>query len=123
MSDILSSTPFPFEKFPGEILLEIFKYMEPVDLHSFMGHNRRIDNVIRDVKLNIVIQHPLLREENLNYLSSFLPNQFIRLDLNGGWEAFDISLFKELRSLKLNCNELSEEQFDQVSLITLYGSS
>jgi len=97
--------------------------MEPVDLHSFMGQNRRIDNVIRDVKLNIVIQHPLLREENLNYLSSFLPNQFIRLDLDGDWEAFDISLFKELRSLKLDCNGLSEEQFDQVSLITLYDSS
>jgi len=122
MSDILSLTPFRFEEFPDELLLEIFRYVKPVDLHSFTGHNRRINNVIRDVKLNINIQYPE-DEADFYYLTVFLPNQFIHLELQYRWKAFNISLFEELRSLTLNCDYLSTDQFDQVSLMTLYDFS
>ncbi len=118
MSDIVSVTPFRFEEFPDEILLEIFKCVEPVDLHSFFGHNRRFNNIIQDIKLNIVIQYPEYENEDFNYLSCLLPKQFIRLELQYSWDELDLNTFKELRSLTVNCNSLSEQQFDQVSVTT-----
>jgi hypothetical protein len=122
MSEIQSLTPFRLEECPDEIVLEIFQYVQPIDLHSFTGHNLRINNIVRDTKLNVVIQYPE-DEEDLNYLKTFLPNQFIRLELRYTWDAFDINAFEELRSLTLDCDHLSEYQLDQVSLTILYSSS
>jgi hypothetical protein len=115
MSDVLSVTPFRFEDFPDEILLEVFKYVKPIDLHGFFGHNQRMNNVVRDVKVNLTIQYAEYEDEDLNYLKILLPKQFIWIELQYSWEAFDIYTLKELRSLKLNCLCLSECQFDQVN--------
>jgi hypothetical protein len=112
MTDI---TPNQLEVLPDEIFLEIFKYVKPIDLHSFIGLNLRINNVIKDVQLNVVICAEG-REENFDYLKSFLPKQIIRLELRYEWEAFDINVLNELRSLTVDYNCLSENQRDQVSL-------
>jgi hypothetical protein len=114
MSDTPPSISPQLEALPDEILLEIFKYIKPIDLHSFLGHSQRIDNVLGDVKLNIVIQYP--QDKDLDYLMSFRPTQFIRLELDYRWNAFDLYSYSELRSLKLNGMYLRNDQFDQVSL-------
>lgn len=119
MSDITSLTSTRLEELPDEILLKVFKYVKSIDLHSFIGHNLRINNVIKDVQLNIVIC-PEEEEENLDRLRSFPPNQVIRLELNYEWDTFDINVFKWLRSLTINCQFLSENQLNQVSLISSY---
>ncbi len=123
MSDNLSVIPFRFEKFPDEILLEIFKYVEPIDLHSFFGHNQRMNNIIQDVKVSLAIQYPECEDENLNCLGILRPKQIIYLELQSNWDALDIYTLTELRSLKINCLCLSECQFDQVSFITFYDFS
>jgi len=118
MTDIAPSISNRLEILPDEILLEIFKYVKPIDLHSFIGLNLRFNNVIQDVQLNVVIDAEE-EEENYDYLKSFLPNQIIRLELRYEWEAFDINVLKELRSLTVDYTCLSENQFDQVSLTSL----
>ncbi len=123
MSDNQSLTPFRFEEFPDEILLEVFKYVKPVDLHSFFGHNQRMNNLVRDVKVSVVIEYPEYEDENFDYLAILLPKQFIRLELQYTWDAFDIYKLNELRSLTINCVCLSECQLDQVSFTTFYDFS
>jgi hypothetical protein len=119
MSDITSSTPLRLEALPDEILLEIFRYIKPIDLVNLKGHNQRLNNVVRDVKLNIVIAYPEEDDEkDLEYLMKFSPKQIIYLELRYGWKAFDLNVFQELRSLTLNCTYLSKNQLDQVSLMT-----
>ncbi|CAF1086372.1 unnamed protein product [Rotaria sordida] len=98
MNNILSSTSHRLEILPDEIFLEIFKYLKPIDLHSFIGHNLRINNIIH---------------------GSFLPNQFIRLELCYPCEALDLHSYTQLRSLKFDCIFLLEQQFDQVLTVTL----
>ncbi|CAF3466402.1 unnamed protein product [Rotaria socialis] len=117
MSNIISSKPSRLELLPNEILFEIFKYVKPIDLHRFVGCNQRFNNIISDVKLSVDIQYPGEEEEDeedFNYLKRFHPNQFIRLELRCRWGAFNLHLFTELRSLKIDCNYLSENQFNQV---------
>jgi hypothetical protein len=114
MDNNATAIPSRLEILPDEILLEVFKYIEPIDLRSFVGHNQRMNNVIKDVKLNMIIEYPDAGEEDFDYLKSFLPNQFIRLELRYRWKALSLNVYVELRSLKLDCDYLSEHQFDQV---------
>ena len=118
MSDIAPRTFFRFESLPYEILMEIFQYLEPIDLLCFKGHNQRLNHLIQDVKLHINLQYLEQDDEkDLDYLTSFSSEQIICLQLHYGWRAFDLHLFQELRSLTLDCNYLSSNQLDQVSLI------
>jgi hypothetical protein len=82
-----------------------------------------MNNLVRDVKVSVVIEYPEYVDENFDYLAILLPKQFIHLELPYTWDAFDIYKLKELRSLTINCICLSEYQFDQVSFITFYDFS
>jgi hypothetical protein len=117
----MSITPFQFEALPDEILLEIFKYVEPIDLPSFFGHNQRINNVVRDIKVNLAIQPHQTEDNDVNYLSILLAKQVIRLELRFRWDALStfIYRFDELRSLKIDCCYLSSHQYYHVSFTTL----
>ncbi|CAF3865402.1 unnamed protein product [Rotaria sordida] len=120
MSDIIPRTFFRLEGLPDEILLEIFKYLKPIDLLSFKGHNQRLNHIIRDVKLHIILQYSEEDDEkDLDYFINFSPEQVICLKLHYGWRAFDLNLFQELRSLTLDCTYLSNNQLDQVFSIKL----
>ncbi|CAF3732731.1 unnamed protein product [Rotaria sordida] len=59
MNNILSSIPNRLEILPDEIFLEIFEYLKPVDLISFIGHNQRINNIIHDV---LTVRLPYLEQ-------------------------------------------------------------
>ncbi|CAF1130442.1 unnamed protein product [Rotaria sordida] len=113
MNSIQTSSLHWLEMFPDEIFLEIFKYVKPIDLHSFIGHNQRINNIIRDVKLNIIIEF-LHKEDDLTYLMSFLPHQFIHLELNIAWKVLDLHSYTRLRSLKINHYGLSKSELDHI---------
>lgn len=118
MSDSTTRTVSRLESLPDEILLEIFKYLEPMDLLSFKGHNQRLTHVIRDVKLSIILQYSGEdEEENPSRLTNFGPEQVIYLKLHYGWRDLNLNLFHELRSLTLDCLYLSNNQLDQVSLM------
>jgi hypothetical protein len=120
MSDITPTTQHCLENLPDEILLTIFQYVKPIDLLSFKGHNQRLNNVIHDIKLSIVLQHPEedVDEKEFYYLTNFLPAQVMYLEVCYRWETLDLNAFQELRSLTLNCTYLSKNQLDQVSLLT-----
>jgi hypothetical protein len=82
MSDITLKTKHRLEALPDEILLEIFQYIKPTDLLSFKDHNQRLNNVIRDVKLNIVVSYLTENDEkDLDYFLKFTPEQVICLKL------------------------------------------
>ncbi|CAF3506383.1 unnamed protein product [Rotaria sp. Silwood1] len=105
---------------PDEIFLEIFKYLKSIHLDSFVGHNRRINNIIRDVKVNILIEcNEKGEREDFDYVKSFLPNQFIRLELGYFWNTLDLNSYTKLRSLKIDCTFLLRSQFHQVSTVNL----
>lgn len=104
-----------FEQLPNEILLQIFGYVRANDLHGFFGQNQRLNDMINDMKLNVVIEEPVYDDEDWNCLKIFLPKQFIRLELRSVWNDFDLNVFQDLRSLSLDSCYLSENQFDQVS--------
>ena len=120
MTDIKPKIPCGLEEIPDEILLEIFKYMKPIDLHSFVGLNQRMNHVVHDVKLSAVIEYSDDEDEDFNYLSSFQPKQFIYLEILHIWETFQMNHFEELRSLSLNCNYLSGDQFEQVCFFHIF---
>lgn len=119
MSDITPTTSLHLEVLPDEILLEIFQYIKPIDLLAWKGQNQRLNNIIRDVKLNIVTEYPedADDESDLGYLTNFSTEQVISLDLCYGWKAFKLNMFQELCSLTLNCTSLSKDQLDQVRLM------
>ncbi|CAF1086646.1 unnamed protein product [Rotaria sordida] len=99
MDNILSSTPNRFEILPNEIFLEIFKYLKPIDLISFIGHNPRINDIIH---------------------KSFLPIQFIRLKFCYPWDALNLHLYTKLRSLKLDYTRLLQRQYSQCHMSLKY---
>ena len=104
-----------FEQLPNEILLQVFRYVRVNDLHGFFGQNQRMNDIINDIKLNVIIDEPVHDDEDWNCLKILLPKQFIRLELRSNWNDFDLNAFQELRSLSLDSCYLSENQFDQVS--------
>jgi hypothetical protein len=112
MSDALPPTKLQLEVLPDELFLEIFQYVGPVGLHSFKGLNNRIDYIIQEVKVNIVVEYQ--QEDDSGYLSSFAPTQIIRLEIREYWSSLNLSRMTELRSLILDCAYLSKEQLDQV---------
>jgi hypothetical protein len=119
MSDIIPTTPFLLEDLPVEILLEIFQYMEIIDLLSFKGHNQHLNNVIRNFKLNIVFNSSIQEtKKQLEYLMMLSPNQVIRLEQHYGQILVDLNEFQELRYLTWNCCFLSISKFYEVSLMT-----
>ena len=117
MSETMSATPFRFEELPDEILLEVFKYVELIDLHSFVGHNQRINNVVRDTKVSLAIHSHQHGGSDADYLSILLPRQVIRLELRHRWNALSqfLCIFDELRSLMIDCRCLSGQQYHHVS--------
>ncbi|CAF1207224.1 unnamed protein product [Adineta steineri] len=117
MSDISVSVQLRLEVLPDELFLEIFQYLDPVDLRSFKGLNRRIDCVIQATKVNVVVQSQ--KQNDLDYLLSLVPTQIIRLELRGSWSPLSLSTMTELRSLTLDCASLSRRQLCQIVKINL----
>jgi hypothetical protein len=114
MSDI---RPLKLEALPDEIFLEVFKYVDPVDLHSFSELNHRLHRIVRDVKVNVVIHWQ--EEEELACLASLIPTQIICLEMRDYWLSFDLMKMVELRSLTIDCTYLSSQQLNQVRLFYL----
>jgi hypothetical protein len=113
MSDSLSLNQLQLEVFPDELFLEIFQYVDPIDLRSFKGLNARINGIIQALKVNIVVQ---CQEKNeFDYLSIFAPAQISRLEIRYYCLSLNLNVMTELRSLTLDCTFLSKEQLDQVS--------
>ncbi|CAF4014994.1 unnamed protein product [Rotaria sordida] len=117
MSNSLLSNQLRLEVLPNELFLEIFQYVDPIDLRSFKGLNKRIDHIIQLLKVNIVVQYQ--EEDDLDYISTFAPTQIIRLEMRNYWLSLNLNTMTELRSLTLDCTYLSKEQLDQVAEISL----
>ena len=115
MSGIQPSNPLKLEAFSDEIFLEIFNYVDSIDLQSFSQLNHRLDRIVRDVKVSIVIQWQEEEEERAR-LTSFIPIQIIHLEMRDYWSSFDLNKITELRSLTLDCTYSLREQVKQVSL-------
>ncbi|UJR12707.1 hypothetical protein I4U23_016881 [Adineta vaga] len=69
-----------FESLPNEILMEIFYYIDPIDLRSFKGLNKRIDRIIEVLKINVNIHWKAKMDPTC--LSIFNPSQIIRLEMH-----------------------------------------
>ncbi|CAF1351794.1 unnamed protein product [Adineta ricciae] len=117
MNGNLSSSRLRLEVLPDELFLEIFQYVDPVDLCSFKGLNRRIDGIIEAVRVNIAVQWQ--EDYELDYISSFTPTQIIRLEIHREWPLLNLHTLPELRSLTLDCNCLSKEQMNQIVSVRL----
>ncbi|CAF4441827.1 unnamed protein product [Rotaria socialis] len=117
MSDSLSSNLFQLEGTPNELLLEIFQYVNPIDLRSFEGLNKRINCIIQALKVNIVVR--CQEKDEFNYLSIFTPTQIVRLEIRNYCLPLKLNVMTELRSFTLDCTYLSNEQLDQITKIRL----
>jgi hypothetical protein len=113
MSDNVSSNRLQLEAFPDEIFLEIFQYVDPIDLRSFKGLNKRINCIIQAVKINIVMQRQM--KDEFDYLSIFSSSQIIRLKILNDCLSLNLNNMTELRSLTLDCAYFSKEQINQVN--------
>lgn len=113
MSDSLPSNRLQFEEMPDELLLEIFQYVDPIDLRSFKGLNKRISGIIESVKVNILIQHD--HAYDLDLISNFTSTQIIRLEVHKNCLSMNLYTMTELRSLTFGCIHLSKEQQHQVT--------
>ncbi|UJR12782.1 hypothetical protein I4U23_016956 [Adineta vaga] len=115
MSDSLSTNQLRLEVLPDELFLEIFQYVDPIDLYNIKGLNKRIDSIIKAVKVNIVVEEQ--EYYDLDYISSFAPTQIIRLEMYSSTPSLNLHEMTELRSLTLNCNYLWQEQSEQIAKI------
>ena len=112
MTDYLPSTISQLEILPNELFLEIFRYMDPSDLQTFKGLNKRIDCIIQAVKIALHVRDQ--EENSLEYFSNFSASQIVRLEVHGAWPSMNLHAMTELRSLILDLWCLSQEQQDQV---------
>ncbi|CAF1546574.1 unnamed protein product [Adineta ricciae] len=101
MNDSLSSNQLRLEVLPDELFLEIFQYVNPIDLCNLKGLNRRIDGIIDAVRMNITVQW---KEDQMH----------------GKWPSLlYLHTLTELRSLTLNCRCFLKEQRDQIVNVRL----
>ncbi|CAF1536706.1 unnamed protein product [Adineta ricciae] len=112
MYNNFSTNQLQLETFPDELFLEIFQYIEPIDLYNFKGLNKRIDCLVQCVKLNIFIN--LFNDCKLDYISSFSPTQIIHLQIFRSWPSMNLHRMTEIRSLTFDCIYLPKEQIDQI---------
>ncbi|CAF2455034.1 unnamed protein product [Rotaria sp. Silwood2] len=117
MNDRLSSNQLQLEVLANELFLEIFQYIDPIDLRSFKGLNKRINCIIQALKVNFVVQ--CQEKDEFNYLSIFTPAQIVCLKIRNYCLSLNLNTMTELRSLTLDCTYLSKEQLDQVTKIRL----
>ncbi|CAF1344524.1 unnamed protein product [Adineta steineri] len=126
MGNIFSSTQQRFEllpnqqrleSLPNEVLIEIFQYIDSINLRSFKGLNKRIDLIIESLKINVKVHW--MPKLNTTFLSTFKPSQIIRLEMRSHWFSMNLTSMMKLRSLILDCSYLSRDQLDQMSTITL----
>lgn len=113
MSGNLSINPLRLEVFPDELFLEIFQYVDPIDLRNFKGLNKRIDCIIDAVKVNIEVHTQ--EDCDRNYISSFASTQIIRLEICDYGPSLNFGEMVELRSLILDCSYLFNGRLSQVT--------
>ncbi|CAF1476540.1 unnamed protein product [Adineta steineri] len=117
MGKSFSSNQPRLELLPNELFIEIFEYMDSVDLRNFKGLNKRIDLIIEGLKINVNIHR--MEILNTTFLSAFNPSQIIRLEMRNPWSSMNLTSMMELRSLTLDCGCLTREQLDQMTTLTL----
>ncbi|CAF3866642.1 unnamed protein product [Rotaria magnacalcarata] len=117
MSNSLSSNQLQLEENPNELLLEIFQYVDPIDLCSFKGLNKRINCIIQALKVHIVVR--CQETDEFSYLSIFTPTQIVRLEIRNYCLPLNLNMMTELRSFTFDCTYLSKEQLDQITKIRL----
>lgn len=111
MSDNLQSTKSQLETLPNELFLEIFQYVDPIDLCRLKHLNKRINGIIQVTKVNLQVRH---RKDDLDYLSSFNPSQIIRVEIRNRRLSLNLKAMVELPSVTLDCAYLSKRQQKQV---------
>ncbi|UJR24404.1 hypothetical protein I4U23_005781 [Adineta vaga] len=114
MNEIVSSR---LEIFPNELFIEIFQYIQPINLRCFKGLNKRLDSIIQILKVNFVIQYQ--DDDEINFLETFSFEQIFSLKIQDCWSSMNLIQLCELRSLSINCTYLTKQQLDQILEIHL----
>ncbi|CAF2668395.1 unnamed protein product [Rotaria sp. Silwood2] len=105
MCDYISHEISTLELFPDELFLELFSFINPIDLcRGFMNLNLRLNNILNDIHMCIHIINDDRREDYQECLNHFA-YQIIYLAIDCHWSclSYNISLqpFVNLRSLYL----------------------